>query len=417
MVFRKLKFSALKRRCYLFGFLTIFTLLIYSFSDKLSCLDLIIDYEISRECSRYFRNEITGNYCPELCAGNSMSNFACLPGHSSKWIGNKSGKLLILNRAQENVFHTESASLKAQFVSNEQPNANDFNNLVRQIITRNFNKTLPQDQLNNLVQLKNEHNQVLFRASQEAAWSLIQDNDYLIATLYEDKELFPRVYGICGSIFFTEHLGQPVRVERGAELTLAGWKTNIKLAVLILDFIEELEQSKLVMCDIDTNHFGIIDNRMKYGDMTIIFSTFFINKILRSEKPCTTDVDCSYKGCKSVCNKHTKTCSERQLNNNLQIVCEKVFKGTTNQPGILYWNRTPKVLKQMVERCVNPQLPRDIHPHKRLAPSTELRNLIYNELANIYETLGKYSTILPENRHLFSIIFPRQRSVQTGLVS
>lgn len=387
MVFRKLKANTVKRKCLVyFGIFFTSALFFYNFSGSISCLDFVIEYEIGRECSRYFKNEITGDYCTELCAGASMSSFSCYrpsSGQNSKWLGNKSGKMMVVNRAKTEELYSTLYWIDQQGEMNY-PNAAEFESLVRRLIASNFNRTLPQDQLNSIIHLKNENNPILFRASQTAAWNLIQDNDYLIASLFEDKELFPRVYGTCGPIFFTEYLGQPVQVERGDELTLVGWKTNIKLAVLILDFIEELEQSKLVMCDIDTSQFGIVDNRMKYGDMTIIFSKYFINRILRSGKSCATDADCSFKGCKSVCHKHTKLCSERQLNNNLQLVCEKVFKGTSSQPGILMWNRTPKVLKQLIERCANPQQPRDIDRRKRLAPSTELRNLIYNELANIY---------------------------------
>lgn len=389
MVFRKLKVGTIKRRYCVLVVVSALLFLVYTFGSRINCWDLVIEYRISKECSRYFNNEITGSYCPELCAGTSVTGFGCLPSQDSKWIGNKSGKTIVLNRARTAESYDTLSWIDHQGELNY-PTATEFTNLVRRLILFNFNRTLPQEQLNALVQLKNEHNQVLFHASQAAAWNLIQDNDFLIASLFEDKELFPRIYGSCGTIFFSEYLGQPVRVERGAELSLGGWKMNIKMAVLIMDFIEELEQSNLVMCDIDTNHFGIVDNRMKYGDMTIIFSTIFINRILRSGKTCTTDDDCSYKGCKSVCNRQARVCAENQINSNLQLVCEKVFQGTPSQPGILYWNRTPKALKHLIDRCANPQMTRDVNPHKRLAPSSELRNLIYNELANIYETLGEF---------------------------
>lgn len=42
----------------------------------------------------------------------------------------------------------------------------------------------------------------------------------------------------------------------------------------------------------------------------------------------------------------------------------------------------------MIERCIDPRQVADIDPKRRLGPSTELRNLIYNELANIYESLA-----------------------------
>lgn len=412
---RRLKNGLLRRRLfvYIFG-VCILGLVAYFCRSHFACLDAIIDFKVQKECTRYFRNEITGNYCPEMCAGDGITSFTCLAGSSTKWLGNKSGKNLVLSKAKSDDTY-ETLTWMDREGALHHPNAEEFNNLIRRLVLFNFNKSVPHDQLTNMLQLKSENNQVLFRASQISAWNLIQDSDFLVASLFEDKELFPKVYGSCGTIYFTEYLGQPVRVERGAELTLAGWKMNVKMAVLIMDFIEELEQAKLVMCDIDTGQFGIVDNRMKYGDMTIIFSPYFINRMLRNAKPCINDDDCSYKGCKSACHKHAKICSERQLNSNLQLVCDKVFKGTPSEPGILSWNRTPKALRNMIERCANPQLPKDVDQHRRLAPSTELRNLIYNELANIYETLGMYAIPFILLQTLSFPPFYRKRSVHFGL--
>lgn len=238
----------------------------------------------------------------------------------------------------------------------------------------------------NLVQLKSESNNVLFRASMNVAWNLIQDNDFLIATLFEDRELFPKIYGFCGSTFFSEFLGEPLKVET-RDMSLMGYKYNVKIAVLIMDYIEELEQARpdFVMCDMRIEKFGIVDNRMKYGDLRHVYSSFFVDRLLSSSKPCFTDADCSFMACKSACDSVTKICTEKLLNNNLQIACERIFNGP---PGILIWERAPTTLRTIIDRCINPTLPADIDTVHRLGPSAELRNLIYNELANIYETLG-----------------------------
>lgn len=71
------KFRGLLRKKYHYyfgGFVFIFVVF-YAFSQRFSCLDIVLDYKVSKECTKYFRNEITGSLCPELCAGNSISSF------------------------------------------------------------------------------------------------------------------------------------------------------------------------------------------------------------------------------------------------------------------------------------------------------------------------------------------------------
>lgn len=257
-------------------------------------------------------------------------NYSCLSKekvlNDKKFLGRKEGHTILLNKVKKDETYEVLTWIDKKTGKIHYPTADEFHNLVKRLVMFNFNISLPHDSLANLIQLKNENNHILFRASMSVAWNLIQDNDFLVASLFEDKELFPKVYGFCGSTFFTEFLGEPLRVEIGHPMSLTGWKFNVKMAVLIMDFIEELEQSKpeFIMCDMHMNKFGIVDNRMKYGDMTNLFSTFFINRLLSSSKPCTSDRDCSYRGCKSVCDRDAKICGEKLLNNNLQIVCDKV---------------------------------------------------------------------------------------------
>ncbi len=46
----------------------------------------------------------------------------------------------------------------------------------------------------------------LTEAAMKNLWALVQDNEYVLAKLYEDYELFPKVYGTCGGLYAVEHL-------------------------------------------------------------------------------------------------------------------------------------------------------------------------------------------------------------------
>lgn len=104
------------------------------------------------------------------------------------------------------------------------------------------------------------------------------------------------------------------------------WKHRLQKAILILDYIEEMDSmtpEPITMCDINFNQFGIADNMVKYSNLSHIHSAYFIDRYLSDAKECWRDRHCSYKECKTKCGLDKK-CTNRQLNNNLQIVCNKV---------------------------------------------------------------------------------------------
>lgn len=63
---------------------------------------------------------------------------------------------------------------------------------------------------------------------------------------------------------------------------------------------------------------------MKYSDLKGAYVESYLDAMIGNAKACTQDVHCSYHQCKSVCNMKLQKCMDKQLNNNLQIVCEKV---------------------------------------------------------------------------------------------
>ena len=43
-------------------------------------------------------------------------------------------------------------------------------------------------------------------AAMKNLWALVQDNEYVLAKLFQSYELFPKVYGSCGGLYAVEHL-------------------------------------------------------------------------------------------------------------------------------------------------------------------------------------------------------------------
>lgn len=127
---------------------------------------------------------------------------------------------------------------------------------------------------------------------------------------------------------------------------------------------------------------------MKYSDLRYIHTKHFVDRLLSNGKICTYDKDCDYKYCKSKCDFNTNTCTNKLLNNNLQIICSKVFRGSTQKPGILITDKTPPLLIKILDKCVSPKHKNDIDFPNYLGPSKRLRKILYNELTNIYENLA-----------------------------
>lgn len=63
---------------------------------------------------------------------------------------------------------------------------------------------------------------------------------------------------------------------------------------------------------------------MKYADLKGTYVESYLDAMLGNAKECFQDAHCNYNQCKSVCNMKLKKCMDKQLNNNLQIVCDKV---------------------------------------------------------------------------------------------
>ncbi|KAG8244507.1 Family with sequence similarity 69 member C [Homalodisca vitripennis] len=266
-------------------------------------------------------------------------------------------------------------------------------------------------------------------------WGLLQDNEYLLAALYADRDVFPRVLGSCGQYFALEYLEPALEGHVGRTLaremlnalqtsttttetsqctgcnmktvptmrnivanfplmhsnlpTLAGtwvavnivvseegsWPARIKLAVLILDLLQEIDNSLsegFSFCDVKPSHFGLSPSsgKIKFLDLDVALPRAIVNTVTADGSSCRVNSDCSLFDCRSRCNTDTHRCDSPQTNDNLQIVCEKIFLGWTVSgsvimPGLLMAPQTPSTLASLLRQCADSdsRFPQCLHKH------------------------------------------------------
>lgn len=230
-------------------------------------------------------------------------------------------------------------------------------------------------------------------------WYLLHDNEYLLSALFTDKDIFPQLLGTCGLYFAVEYL-EPVP-DLSSLLTISDsledWGIRLKVAVQILDLLEELEsgfREPFHLCDIKIQHFGIVNGgqRLKFIDLDGVLPKSVVGTILKGIKSCNSDNDCDYLDCRSRCNKKTKKCLNFVSNNNLQIVCEKIFLGwrmstTVIVPGLLMSQHTPSELASLLRQCANPE---GVDGKPRASPEEELKKRLYTVISGIEQAISSY---------------------------
>lgn len=150
---------------------------------------------------------------------------------------------------------------------------------------------------------------------------------------------------------------------------------------------------------------------MKYNDLKSVYVESYLDTMIGNGRVCLQDSHCNVQQCKSACDIKAQKCMEKQVNNNLQIVCDKVsdfcsiqlairfqylaffamfylfqlFHGTPHWPGLLNSNRTPKSLQLILDDCINPQDYVSQQSMRRFSTPVEIRERLYDELTRVYE--------------------------------
>lgn len=280
------------------------------------------------------------------------------------------------------------------------PSENDFRATIRAIVLNKLNVSLSHENAVRLGRLKPAYEELDLAKRQKEMdnlWPLVQDNEYVISVLYMDMDVFPQLLGTCGQYFAVEYL-DPVQ---GVSTMLSmsdgreEWSKRLKLAILIMDLVNEIDSSfkePFHLCDVKLSHFGLTKGgtRLKFIDLDTVYPKSVVNKIIRNIGTCNSDDDCDFYDCRGRCNMVKHTCMGAVTNNNIQIVCEKLFLGWTMSnkmiiPGLLMSQHTPSSLASVLRQCANP----DSEPSKPRAATTEdVRQRLYNIVSEIEQTVS-----------------------------
>ncbi|XP_071454356.1 divergent protein kinase domain 1C isoform X2 [Hetaerina americana] len=243
------------------------------------------------------------------------------------------------------------------------PSEAEFEAMLAALVSSKLNISVPREKLQKLGHLGPSALEGLHGTSSdkrkremEAVWFLLQGHEYLVSVLFEEREVFPRVVGTCGPYFASEWV-DPLLWEESKE----EWINRVHAAVLVLELLEALEDSvpAFRLCDVRPGDFGITNDgsKAKVLDSDTALPQAVADKMTSDNKPCSKDEDCHYLDCKSSC--HKGLCSEPVLNNNLQVVCDKVFLnqklpgGAVVLPGLLMSEHTPSSLTALLRLCVD----------------------------------------------------------------
>lgn len=351
------------------------------------------------QCNLYEEDITVGSLCAPLCVTRDIHSLTC---HSFR-------------ATKEAVFSAEWHNIKLVFKSvpkNIQslhwydngavkyPTEKEFLSIIRTIVKNKFNLTLAYDTAIRLSRLKPSYEEKSWKKrhkEMDNLWYLLQDNEYLLSALFTDKDVFPQLLGTCGLYFAVEYLEPVPDISSFLTIsdTIEDWGKRLKVAVQILDLLEELEtgfREPFHLCDIKIQHFGFVKgrNRLKFIDLDGVLPKSVIGSFMKEITSCNSDNDCDYLDCRSRCDKKTRKCSHYVTNNNLQIVCEKIFLGwrlsnTIIVPGLLMSQHTPSELASLLRQCANPE---GVEGKPRTSPEEELKKRLYIVLSEIEQSVN-----------------------------
>lgn len=272
------------------------------------------------------------------------------------------------------------------------PSENDFAHMIKTAIKFKFNIFINNADLEKIIQTQHSPGSEQRHIEMDNIWSLLQDNEYLALVLYEKFNIFPKLIGTCGDLYAVQKLNSISGYWHLMTLydSQDEWEKRIKISIKILDFLLELERKlpeQLMICNVKMNHFGVTDDskKIKYLDLDSVHPLSIVNRITADGSHCKQHSDCDFLDCRSFCNLITRKCEHGVVNNNLQIVCERIFlgwvmSGRVMVPGLLLGPRTPRVLTELLEKCANPS---SENGTPRAQASVEIKKRLYNLLTHL----------------------------------
>ncbi|KAG7202455.1 hypothetical protein KM043_018754 [Ampulex compressa] len=369
------------------------------------CTNLEAWRHVSNVCSTHKDGTAIGILCEPLCAEREIHSLACETLHAGKeavfsahWEATrlvfKASRTKTPSEQFESLFWIDTFGMR------HYPSEENFCVMIKDLVINKLNLTLTQRQLERLARLRTHRVETDERRRQlemENLWPLLQENEYLMTILYEDRDIFPQLIGTCGTFYAVEYV-RPIETPTTV-LALSDskpeWAKRLKLAVMILDLLEELETNfpePIHLCDVKINHFGLPlgGQKLKFLDLDAVYPRTIIGRVTADSKSCEKHEDCDFFDCRSLCSRN-KRCESPVVNNNLQIICEKIFLGWTLSgtiiiPGLLMSSHTTSTLAVLLRQCANPAGDNAHSP--RAAVPESVKSRLYNMLSEMEQELS-----------------------------
>jgi len=375
-------------------------LLIYCLYEwKILCSHKRLQTTIDTVCSHFANGKAHGNLCRQFCVTGDLQPKACQTFHAGKEVVFQATlenlPIFVKGRRMDFMSHPEEA---LHWGSEVFPSENDFQMMVQSYLSNNMGIQLPKNaNLMDTLWFKSKDEPNLPQHPDIAnwqrsnVWSLIQDNEYVLSKLHASLDVFPTLMGTCGGLYVVEALEPLSYPHYLAKLSFSQWAQRVSVALAILDLLDELENvfdQPIHLCDVKPEHFGISDfGKVKVLDLDSVFLKPYLDKTMTDNITCESHNDCDFFDCKGQCDLITNKCTKGVVNNNLQVVCEKILLSRSgglvfSLPGLLTSNHLNKRLDRLLKKCANPTGNKN---GIRLEASAETRIELYKALREVMD--------------------------------
>ncbi|XP_053606789.1 divergent protein kinase domain 1C [Plodia interpunctella] len=358
---------------------------------KLMCIDIHSQIRIQNICNSYSVGISAGSLCQDICKADEPSIISCHTFYQetgSAFSGNWLNQSVVFKKVPVVDDLTQfDATGRTIFPSEEV-----FSQMVKNTVKFKFNISIDDTDALKISHLQKTQGKVLRKIEMKNVWSLLQDNEYLALLLYEKYDVFPKLLGTCGEMYAIQKMESISGYWHLMTLydSAEEWDRRIKTALMILEYLILLEErlpEPMHMCGVKMGHFGFKSDSKKiiYQHIDAVHPRSVVNRITGSKSECKQHSDCDYLDCRSFCNLISQKCDHGVVNNNLQIVCERIFlgwviSGRVMVPGLLLGPRSPKVLIELLDLCANPERAPGT---PRASATKEIRKRLYDLLSNL----------------------------------
>ncbi|CAH2284623.1 Hypothetical predicted protein [Pelobates cultripes] len=333
------------------------------FSDR--CTDEESKNVLAGLCYDYIEGSVAGDLCEDLCVTHQLVYKHCLYYNPGK-------------KVIQADWHDSSIILKSK--------SDAFSNFMEPFLLEESDSQTISDsellvmvavEIKNVIGLDLSNNTILpimterkksqnWKIDLASMWSLFQQEEYLLFNLLQDfSRHVLHVIGTCGHFYAVEFLSAGhswkqslFNLEEVIGQCNSGHKrlnALLDIAVSFLDMVHQFDNDfshRLHLCDVKPENFAIRNDLTVVAiDMDMAFFEPKMRNIL--EQKCTSDKDCNFFDCFSTCDLKTYMCGAQRENNNLQVICDKIFRRWFTLSIMKSGNSFPlqEELHRVVQQC------------------------------------------------------------------